>query len=300
MTSMTSTPTRSRLGLLSPEEVILLSRKVQQLLTLLDIKEDLKARLKEVPSQEAWASAANLSLAELKWEIGQGQRAKRKFIEANLGLVRSITQKFRDRGVDADDLFQEGVLGLTRAVELFDPTKGFAFSTYATWWIRQAITRAIHNQSRTIRLPSGLYEQRRRVYRCINDLTERLGRTPTRSETASELEIEVQDLEALLKAFQNPTSLDAPVKNDSAQRLGDVLADDGQSPEEFATQENIAQVLAILPDRQQQVLSLRYLNDLPIKQITQELGIGRESVRLAENAAKATLRAHLESLSLAA
>ncbi|MBE9010876.1 sigma-70 family RNA polymerase sigma factor, partial [Pseudanabaenaceae cyanobacterium LEGE 13415] len=169
-----------RVPRLTPEQEIELGRQVQRLQKLYEVRQ---------PTLEQWQKAANLSLKELQIAIAQGERAKRKMIEANLRLVVSIAQRFQNRNLELSDLIQEGNLGLQRSVEKFDPSKGYRFSTYAYWWIRQAISRAIAQKSRSIRIPTHLTEKLNLIHRTQRSLSQTLGRTATITEIAQELSI---------------------------------------------------------------------------------------------------------------
>jgi len=236
---------------------------------------------------------------DLKVLARQGKHARSHLLEANLRLVVSLAKRYTGRGMPLLDLIQEGNLGLIRAMEKFDYTKGFKFSTYATWWIRQAITRGMADQSRTIRLPVHLVEQVNKLSRIKRELYQNLGREATNEELAEESGIDESKIELLLRQSRDPVSLDMPVGADEEAPLGDFI-EDSEAPDAEAAvvaslrHSDIRSVLASLEVREQEVISLRYgLDDgVPrtLDQIGRKFGLSRERVRQIEREVMSKLR----------
>lgn len=289
-----------RVPLLTDEQEIILGKQVQQMMRLLDIQEKLMGELDRSPTEQEWAAAAQLSVEDLRQQLRVGDRAKKKMIEANLRLVVSIAKKYQKRNLELLDLIQEGSLGLERGVEKFDPMMGYKFSTYAYWWIRQAITRAIAQQSRAIRLPIHITEKLNKVKRVQRELTQKLGRSPKLSEVAAELELEPAQVREFMLISRQPVSLELRVGDNQDTELGELLEDEGPSPEEFVTQSSlrgdIETIMADLTPQQREVLSLRFgLSDgqaLTLAKIGDRLQISRERVRQIEREALTKLRKH--------
>ncbi|MBJ7898777.1 MAG: RNA polymerase sigma factor, RpoD/SigA family [Cyanobacteria bacterium RI_101] len=287
-----------RVPLLTHEQEIIYGKQVQKMMACLETQETLRRELGAEPSRERWAQALDLAPEQLDRVLTQGKRAKQKMIEANLRLVVAIAKKYQKRNMEFLDLIQEGSLGLERGVEKFDPTKGYKFSTYAYWWIRQAITRAIAQQARTIRLPIHITEKLNKIKKTQRELSQNLGRSATPAEVAEALELEPAQIREYLSLSRQPISLDVRVGDNQDTELSELLEDDGISPDHYLTQELMRQdlqnLLAELTPQQQAVLTLRFgLEDgkeLSLAKIGQRLNISRERVRQLEHQAMAHLR----------
>jgi RNA polymerase nonessential primary-like sigma factor len=287
-----------RVPLLTHEQEIVYGKQVQKMMMLLEKKEELTAKLGREANRAEWADSLNMTETELDRVLQIGGRAKRKMIEANLRLVVAIAKKYQKRNMEFLDLIQEGSLGLERGVEKFDPTKGYKFSTYAYWWIRQAITRAIAQQARTIRLPIHITEKLNKIKKTQRELAQQLGRSATPAEIARELELEPAQIREYLSMARQPISLDVRVGDNQDTELSELLEDDGASPDTFITQELLRQdldnLMAELTPQQREVIALRFgLRDgkeLSLAKIGQRMSISRERVRQLEHQALTQLR----------
>lgn len=272
-----------------------------------DISDDsVRLYLREIGKIPLLNPEEELELAK-KVKAGD-KKAKDKMAEANMRLVVSIAKRYSGRGLDFLDLIQEGNTGLLRAVEKFDPDKGFKFSTYATWWIRQAITRAIADQARTIRIPVHMVETINKLLRTQRRLTQELNREPSVEELAAEMEMEPEKIEYVMKIKQDITSLDANVRDDDDDSvLGDFIEDEeAQSPEEAATtqllKEQVKDMLSVLTEREQKILKMRFgLEDgksHTLEEVGQEFSVTRERIRQIEAKALSKLRKHKDAKKL--
>ena len=252
--------------------------------------DSLRLYLRAIGKVELLTAEQEVSLAK---RIERGDmNAKEQMVKANLRLVVSIAKGYLGRGLTFLDLIQEGSLGLIRAVEKFDYRRGYKFSTYATWWIRQAVTRAIADKARTIRIPVHMVEKLNRVTHVERQLVQRLGREPEPHEIAEELKCTVREVRDILRVAQMPVSLEKPIGDEEESELGDFVADDSvEEPFEAATEnlqrEDIQKALDSLPERERQVIELRYglrgHEPLTLEEVGRAFGVTRERVRQIEN-----------------
>lgn len=271
------------------------SQKIQT--SKIKVADPVRMYLKEIGRVDLLTADEEVEIAK-RIEAGD-EIAKQELAEANLRLVVSIAKRYVGRGMSFLDLIQEGNMGLMKAVEKFDYTKGFKFSTYATWWIRQAITRAIADQARTIRIPVHMVETINKLVRIQRQLLQDLGREPTPEEIGAEMDLPTEKVRDILKIAQEPVSLETPIGEEDDSHLGDFIEDDGAlSPEEFTAssllREQLEDVLDTLTDREENVLRLRFgLDDGNIRtleQVGKVFGVTRERIRQIEAKALRKLR----------
>ena len=289
----------SRVPLLSAEQEITLGRQVQQLMALEDIRQELMLRAGGlVPSDALLAETAGLKPQVLQARLRLGQRAKERMISANLRLVVSIAKNYTNSSFELADLIQEGTIGLVRGVEKFDPSRGYKFSTYAYWWIRQGITKAIKDKSRTIRLPATINDALSRLQRSQRELSQTLGRTPRVDELAAASGLSELDVRELMFRALQPLSFEARTPDGESFNLLDTVACEGIQPDQVALQDclktKVRTLLKQLPEREARLLHLRYGIDQEAPQslcaVARELGISRDSARGLERRAVAALR----------
>jgi RNA polymerase primary sigma factor len=286
--------TIGKIPLLGAEEEIELSRQVRDLLELERIYQQLAEKLGRQPSEREWSQELNLTISAFRSRLHFGRQAKNKMIQANLRLVVFIAKKYLNRGLSLPDLIQEGNLGLIRAVEKFEPEKGCKVSTYAYWWIRQSITRAITEQSRTIRLPIHIYDKLWLIKKTFKLLSQKLQRQPNEVEIAESLNITVEQLRFLLRAAQVPFSLETPIDREEDSRLlGENIKSDFPTPEEFIFKElrleEVENILSCLSSKEQEILRLRYGLDGGFvktpEEISEILNLSRQDIhRIRANA----------------
>ena len=279
-----------RVPLLSADEEVVLATAMSAGRAAQERIDEAAEKEETIPEEE---------LAKLKKDIKEGNKAKQKLAEANLRLVVSIAKRYVGRGMLFLDLIQEGNLGLIKAVEKFDYTKGYKFSTYATWWIRQAITRAIADQARTIRIPVHMVETINKVIRVSRQLLQQLGHDPTPEEISAEMGMPVDKVREILKIAQEPVSLETPIGEEEDSHLGDFIPDEGASePSEAASftllKEQLVDVLSTLTPREEKVLKLRFgIEDgrtRTLEEVGKEFNVTRERIRQIEAKALRKLR----------
>jgi RNA polymerase nonessential primary-like sigma factor len=287
-----------KVPLLTHEQEIEYGKQVQKMMFLHELKKSIELESSQPISSEEWASRAAISTTELDRILRQGHRAKQKMIEANLRLVVAIAKKYQKRNLEFLDLIQEGSLGLERGVEKFDPLRGYKFSTYAYWWIRQAITRAIAQQARAIRLPIHITEKLNKIKKTQRELSQQLGRSPSSSEIAAALELDPAQIRDYLNISRQPISLDVRVGDHQDTELSELLEDPSVSPERYTAQESLRQelqtTLSELTAQQRQVIVLRFGLEggveLSLAKVGEILNLSRERVRQLEHQALSHLR----------
>lgn len=287
-----------KVPLLSADEEIELAQKMEAGSVAVEKIPLLKERLAETGDEQE-KEEIQAEIKALQLDVDRGSDAKKRLAEANLRLVVSIAKRYVGRGMLFLDLIQEGNLGLIKAVEKFDYRKGYKFSTYATWWIRQAITRAIADQARTIRIPVHMVETINKLIRVRRQLLQELGREPTPEEIAEEMKMPVERVREILKISQEPVSLETPIGEEEDSHLGDFIKDDNVPvPADAATftllKEQLEEVLGTLTEREQKVLTLRFgLEDgraRTLEEVGKEFNVTRERIRQIEAKALRKLR----------
>ena len=284
-----------RIPLLEHDEEILLGRKVQRLMEIKACEE-----LANTTTKEDQAGVLGMTVKDLKREIREGEKAKDKMVTANLRLVVSVAKKYTKRNMDLLDIIQEGTIGLVRGVEKFDPGRGYKFSTYAYWWIRQGITRAIAEKSRAIRLPIHVTENLNKLKKAQRELSQLNGEIPNVFELSKYLNLSVDDIKDLMCKARQPTSLEIKIGENRDTALIDLLEDKTQLPDFLLEQqfikEDIRSLISDLPEMQAAVISMRYgighemLEPMSMTAIGQILNMSRDRVRTLEHKALKTLR----------
>jgi len=287
-----------RTKLLNGSQEIALARQIQDLLSLEADRLKLEDRIDRQPTDEEWAKLIGISVKELKRRLYRGRLAKNKMIEANLRLVVSIAKKYINRGLSLQDLIQEGSLGLVRAAEKFDPERGYKFSTYATWWVRQSITRAIAEQSRNIRLPIHVWEKLNKIKKAHKSLLQKLGRQPTQKELAEATSLSIDQLKFLARSTRSTDSIDRQVGEQEDTSLGDLIAAEEQCLEtdliESFLSEDVEKAISNLTEIEAEVIRWRFGLDDGTPKTLQEIGSRlnktRERIRQIEEKAIRKLR----------
>jgi RNA polymerase nonessential primary-like sigma factor len=288
-----------RIPLLTPDEEITLARAVQRGRLLLEVSEEMKMRSGGIePSREAWAAEAKVSPMQLRQQLRRAGRAQERMVTANLRLVVSVARKYAHYQLELEDLIQEGNLGLIKAVERFDPARGYRFSTYAYWWIREGITRALADKSRTIRLPVHMVELLNKLRRSQQTLWQELGRNPSLAELSAATGLKPLDIREALFRAQAPLSLDSPQSGQDDLSLMDSLRCGTTHPhEELAAghlRHDLETLLAELPATEAELLRLRYgmKGEAPMNlcAVARELGVTRDVARGIERRANAAIR----------
>ena len=289
-----------RIPLLEHDEEILLGRKVQKLM-------ELEEQMKELSlDEQGLAEAKDVPLKQIKRELRDGKKAKEKMVTANLRLVVSVAKKYTKRNMELLDIIQEGTIGRVRGVEKFDPGRGYKFSTYAYWWIRQGITRAIAEKSRAIRLPIHVTENLNKLKKAQRELSQMNGYMPSVFQLSDHLEIGVEEIKDLMCKARQPTSLEIKIGENRDTALIDLLEDETQLPENLLEtqyiKEDIRELIKDLPEMQAAVISMRYgigeemLEPMSMTAIGQVLNMSRDRVRTLEHKALRALRADSDQI----
>ena len=284
-----------RIPLLEHDEEILLGRKVQRLMEIKEAEEEL-----EIKDKESLAQVLGITIKQLKRELRDGEKAKDKMVTANLRLVVSVAKKYTKRNMELLDIIQEGTIGLVRGVEKFDPGRGYKFSTYAYWWIRQGITRAIAEKSRAIRLPIHVTENLNKLKKAQRELSQINGCMPDVFQLAERLDLTVDEIKDLMCKARQPTSLEIKIGENRDTALIDLLEDETQLPdvllERQFIKEDMRDMIMDLPEMQAAVISMRYgigdeiLEPMSMTAIGQILNMSRDRVRTLEQKAIRALR----------
>ena len=293
-----------RVPLLSHEQEITLGRQVQDLMVLETLETELESDLGEKPDINFFAERAGISTIQLRKKLKSGRRAKERMVAANLRLVVSVAKKYTKRNMELLDLIQEGTIGLVRGVEKFDPTRGYKFSTYAYWWIRQGITRAIAEKSRSIRLPIHITEMLNKLKKGQRELSQELSRTPTLKELSEYVELPEDEVKDLMSKAGQPVSLETKIGDGEDTILLDLLSNEIDMPSEQIESDcmkgDLETLLEQLPELQNRVLRMRYGMDgddpMSLTGIGRVLGISRDRVRNLERDGLRGLRKAGESV----
>ena len=290
-----------RIPLLEHDEEILLGRKVQRLMEIQAVAELLNS-----PTTEELADSLDITVKELRREKRDGEKAKEKMVTANLRLVVSVAKKYTKRNMELLDIIQEGTIGLVRGVEKFDPGRGYKFSTYAYWWIRQGITRAIAEKSRAIRLPIHVTENLNKLKKAQRELSQINGQMPNVFELSDHLGLTVEEIKDLMCKARQPTSLEIKIGENRDTALIDLLEDETQLPELLLERsfikEDIRSLIADLPEMQAAVISMRYgigeeiLEPMSMTAVGQVLNMSRDRVRTFEQKALKALRERSQAI----
>ncbi len=280
--------------LLTGEEEIELGRKIKEWQDLEVLKQEIEKETGAFLTKEEWSEKANITAKKLEIVINRGKWAKQKMIKSNLRLVVAVAKKYMNKGLEFQDLIQEGSIGLTRGVEKFDYSKGYKFSTYAYWWIRQAITRAIAEKSRTVRLPIHITEKLNKLKKAYRLLSVKYGRKPTTEEVGEYLEMTTETLENLFKVNRKTYSLDHKIGEDQELTIGDFLEDPSNNGEaameHLFRNHEIEKYLGLLNEQQREVIWLRYMDNHSLATIGKRMNLSRERVRQIEAKALLTIR----------